>query len=139
MGVYVIWKFSKQKQLAKKFLIDQQLAYRDHFVQSKFYNFPGWLNGVPGGFKTIRKLTAADQHKPKGKYSILATIAERYTTNAGHPGFSNAAIGEIFDTFLIPQHGGGGGAGARRAPPTPRRDDKQFKTILKKWKDRKLV
>jgi len=139
MGVYVIWKFSKQKQLAKKFLIDQQLAYRDHFVQSKFYNFPGWLNGVPGGFKTIRKLTAADQHKPKGKYSILSTIAERYTTNAGHPGFSNAAIGEIFDTFLIPQMAAEVAQGKLSAADAAKQADKQFKTILKKWKDRKLV
>jgi hypothetical protein len=66
MGVYVIWKFAKNKAAAKKFLVDQQLAYRSHFVRSKFYNF---LRGRihQGGFKTIRQLTAQDTHKPRGK------------------------------------------------------------------------
>ena len=42
MGVYVIWKFAKNKEAAKKYLVDQQLAYREHFVRSQFYNFPPW-------------------------------------------------------------------------------------------------
>jgi multiple sugar transport system substrate-binding protein len=81
MGVYVIWKFAKNKAAAKKYLIDQQLAYRDHFVRSGFYNFPPWTGSIKGGFKTIRRLTAQDTHKPRGKYTILTTIAEKYTTN----------------------------------------------------------
>ena len=69
MGVYVIWKFAKNKQ-AKKFLVDQQLGYREHFLQSKFYNFPPWTGAIKGGFKEIRKLAARDTHKPRGKYTI---------------------------------------------------------------------
>jgi multiple sugar transport system substrate-binding protein len=103
MGVFVIWKFAKNKEAAQKFLVDQQLGYRQHFVRSSFYNFPAWTNAIKGGFKTIRRMTAQDTHKPRGKYSILTTIAEKYTTNVGHPGFSNAAIDEIFNTWLVPQ------------------------------------
>jgi multiple sugar transport system substrate-binding protein len=103
MGVYVIWKFAKNKAAAKKFLVDQQLAYRSHFVQSKYYNFPPWTGSIKGGFKTIRQLTAQDTHKPRGKYTVLATIAEKYTTNPGHPGYTTPVMDEIFNTFLIPQ------------------------------------
>ena len=103
MGVYVIWKFSKNKEAARKFLIDQQLNYRQHFVQSKYYNFPPWTGAIKGGFKEIRKITAQDTHKPRGKYTILTTIAEKYTTNPGHPGNTTAVMDEIFNTFLIPQ------------------------------------
>jgi multiple sugar transport system substrate-binding protein len=99
MGVYVIWKFAKNKAGAKRFLADQQINYRQHFIQSKFYNFPSF----PGAAKDYRKLVAQDTHKPKGKYSVLGTISARYTTNVGHPGFSNAAMDEIFNKFLIPQ------------------------------------
>ena len=56
-----------------------------------------------GGFKEIRRLTAQDAHKPKGKYTILTTIAEKYTTNPGHPGNTTPVIDEIFNTYLIPQ------------------------------------
>ena len=103
MGVYVIWKFAKNKEAARKYLVDQQLNYRQHFVRSEYYNFPPWTGAIKGGFKTIRKMTAQDTHKPKGKYTILTTIAEKYTTNPGHPGHSNAVIDEIFNTFMIPQ------------------------------------
>ncbi len=103
MGVYVIWKFAKNKEAAKKFLVDQQLGYREHFLRSQFYNFPAWTGAIKGGFKEIRKLSAQDTHKPKGKYTILTTIAEKYTTNPGHPGNTTPVMDEIYNTFLIPQ------------------------------------
>ena len=103
MGVYVIWKFAKNKEAAQKYLVDQQLSYREHFVRSKFYNFPPWTDAIQGGFKAIRALTAQDAHKPKGKYTVLTTIAEKYTTNPGHPGNSTPVMDEIYNTFLIPQ------------------------------------
>ena len=103
MGVYVIWKFSKNKAAAKRFLVDQMLNYRDHFVRSKFYNFPPWTNSIRGGFKTIRQIAAQDTHKPRGKYTVLTTIAEKYTTNPGFPGYTTPVMDEIFNTFLIPQ------------------------------------
>ena len=139
MGVYVIWKFSKNKALAKKYLVDQQVAYQQHFVQSKFYNFPGWTGAVKGGFKGMKRMAAADAHKPRGKYTILTTIAERYTTNAGHPGFSNAAVGEIFDTFLIPQMAAQVAQGKLSADAAARAADREFKKIFRKWKDAKLL
>ena len=97
-GVYVIWKFAKNKEAAKQYLIDQQVAYRQHFVRSGYYNFPPWTGSIKGGFKTIRKLTAQDPHKPKGKYTILTTIAEKYTTNPGHPGNTTPVMDEIYKT-----------------------------------------
>src|SRR5919204_1135734 len=103
MPIYFIWKFAKNKAAAQKYLVDQQLAYAQHFQQSKFYNFPAWTNAIKGGFATIHKLAAADKHKPLGKYTVLTTIAEKYTTNVGHPGFANAAVGDIVNQFLIPQ------------------------------------
>jgi multiple sugar transport system substrate-binding protein len=103
MGVFFVWRFAQNKEAAKKYIIDQQLAYHDHFVQSKFYNFPAWTNAVKGGFRTIHRLAAADKHKPLGKYTILTTLAQKYTTNVGYPGFANAAVGDIFNQFLVPE------------------------------------
>jgi multiple sugar transport system substrate-binding protein len=71
-------------------------------MQSKYYNFPPWTGAIKGGFKEIRALTAQDTHKPKGKYTILTTIAEKYTTNPGHPGNTTPVMDEIFNTYLIP-------------------------------------
>src|SRR5207247_11311932 len=86
---------------AKQVLPDLEINYRPAFVASNFYDVPSFPGAVP--FKQIRKLVAQDKHKPLGKYGVLTTIAQKYTTNPGYPGYTNAAFGEMFSKFLIPQ------------------------------------
>ena len=139
MGVFVIWKFAKNKEAAKKDLIDQQLGYREHFIRSQYYNFPAWTGAIKGGFKEIRKLSAQDTHKPRGKYTILTTIAEKYTTNPGHPGNTTPVIDEIFNTFLIPQMF----AEVAQGKSTPSEAVSDFarkaQGIYRKWRNQGLV
>jgi len=139
MGVFVIWKFAKNKEAAKKYLVDQQLGYREHFIRSQYYNFPAWTGAIKGGFKSIRQMTAQDTHKPKGKYTILTTIAEKYTTNPGHPGNTTPVIDEIFNTYLIPQMF----AVVARGESTPAEAVSSFaqkaQGIYRKWKNQGLV
>jgi multiple sugar transport system substrate-binding protein len=139
MGVYVIWKFAKNKEAARKYLVDQQLDYRQHFVRSEYYNFPPWTGSIKGGFKTIRKMTAQDPHKPKGKYSVLTTIAEKYTTNPGHPGHTNAVIDEIFNTWMIPEMFARVAQGKSSPADAVRDFDARAKKIYRKWKNQGLV
>jgi multiple sugar transport system substrate-binding protein len=139
MGVYVIWKFAKNKEAAKRYLVDAQLAGMTHFVKSEYYNFPAWTGAIKGGFKTMRKLAAADPHKPLGKYSILTTIAEKYTTNVGYPGNSNAVIDEIFTTSLIPQMFAQVAQGKSSPADAVSALDTQAKRIYAKWKGQGLV
>ena len=139
MGVYFIWKFAKNKAAAKRFLVDQQLGYRDHFVQSKYYNFPSWTNSIKGGFRAIRRMSNQDKHKPLGQYNILTSIAEKNTTNVGYPGYANAAIGEIFNLGLVPQMFAQVAQGKMTPQEAARAADRQYKTIFKKWRDQGLV
>jgi multiple sugar transport system substrate-binding protein len=139
MGVFVIWKFAKNKEAARKYLIDQQLGYREHFIRSGFYNFPAWTGAIKGGFKEIRRLSAQDTHKPRGKYTVLTTIAEKYTTNPGHPGNTTPVIDEIFNTFLIPQMF----AEVAQGKSTPAEAVSDFarkaQGIYRKWRNQGLV
>ena len=139
MGVFAIWKFAKNKAAAKKYVVDQQLGYKEHFLQSKFYNFPAWTNAVKGGFPAIRKIAAADPHKPRGKYTVLTTIAQKYTTNLGYPGYSNAVIDEIFNRFLIPQMFAQVAQGKLTAADAVSSFNKQFRAIHRKWQNQGLV
>jgi multiple sugar transport system substrate-binding protein len=139
MGVYVIWKFAKNKEAAKKFLVDQQVAYQQHFENSKFYNFPAWTNAVKGGFKGIRAAAAKDKHRPLGKYTVLTTIAEKYTTNVGHPGFANAAIDEIFNKSLVPQMFAQVAQGKMKAEDAAKAADRSFKDIFRRWRNNGLL
>jgi multiple sugar transport system substrate-binding protein len=139
MGVYVIWRFSKNKEAARKYLVDQQLNYRPHFLRSEFYNFPPWTGAIKGGFETIRKMASQDTHKPKGKYTILTTIAEKYTTNPGHPGHTNAVIDEIFTTFMIPQMFAQVAQGKTSPADAVKAFDAKARQIYRKWKAQGLV
>jgi multiple sugar transport system substrate-binding protein len=139
MGIYVIWKFAQNKANAKRFLVDQQLAYRQHFVNSEFYNFPAWTGAVKGGFATMRKMAAADTHKPRGKYTILTTIAEKYTANVGFPGFSNAGIDEVFNKYLIPQMFAQVAQGKSTPEAAARSFAGQVRGIFAKWRGQGLL
>jgi multiple sugar transport system substrate-binding protein len=139
MGVYVIWKFAKNKEAAKKYLVDQQLGYREHFMRSLFYNFPSWTGAIKGGFKTIRKLCAQDAHKPKGKYTVLATIAEKYTTNPGHPGNTTPVMDEVFQTYLLPQMFAEVAQGKSTPEEAVTAFARKANGIYRKWKNQGLV
>src|SRR6266568_5912333 len=101
MGCYTIWKFAQNPAAAKKFLADLEINYKQATLASKLYNFPSWPGAFP--FKQIRRFAGQDTHKPRGKYQILTTIAQKYTVNPGYPGYTNAAFGEVFNKFLIPK------------------------------------
>ena len=129
MGVYTIWKFAQEKALAKKYIRDQQLAYIGHFLNSKFYNFPAWPKAVPN----IKKKLARD---PSGKYTVLDRISRTATTNVGFPGYSNAAIDEVFNLFLIPQMFAQVAQGNKSAAESVRDTTSEVRRIFKKWRGR---
>jgi multiple sugar transport system substrate-binding protein len=130
MGVYTIWKFAQQKRLAKKFVLDMMLpTYNGHFLNSKFYNFPSF----PGAVKNIRRKLAAD---PSGKYVVLDRISRTATANVGYPGFSNAAIDEIFNAGLIPQMFAEVAQGKKSAADSVRDTHREAQRIFRKWRNR---
>ncbi len=137
MGCWSIWKFAQNKTNAQKFLIDLLKAGKDATNQSLLYNFPTFANTYP--FGQIRKAAAADTHKPRGKYTILTTIAEKYTHNIGYPGTMNPAMDEVFSTFLIPQMFAQVSQGKMSAADSVSSIKSQVNAIYKKWEGRGAV
>jgi multiple sugar transport system substrate-binding protein len=132
MGAWWIWKFAKNKAAAKKFLADLEINYRDAFMASKFYNFPSFPGAFP--FSRIRKAVAQDKHRPLGKYGILTTIAQKYTTNPGHPGYTNAAFDEMFIKGVIPKMFAQVSQKKMTAQEAVNAADRELKTIYRKWR-----
>src|SRR5262245_37896740 len=112
-------------------------ADRDATTQSQLYNFPTFANAMP--FPEINKLAAADTHKPRGKYTILTTIARKYTNNIGYPGTTNAAIDEIFAKYLIPQMFAQVSQGKLSAEDSVRHTNTVIKNIYAKWRKREMM
>jgi multiple sugar transport system substrate-binding protein len=134
MGCYSIWKFAKNKENAEQFLADLCINYKQATLASQLYNFPSFPGAFP--FKAIRQAAAADSHKPKGKYTILTAIAEKYTHNIGYPGTTNAAIDEIFSKYLIPQMFAQVSQGKLSAKDSVRDTMSVVKNIYAKWRKR---
>jgi multiple sugar transport system substrate-binding protein len=133
MGAYVIWKFARNKAMAKKFLVDLETKYIGAFENSKFYNFPSWPASVPNIARRVARDPVA---KPAGKYSVLAEIADKYSLNPGWPGNTNAAIDEIFYKWMIPQMFAEVAQGKRTAEDAAKIYDRSFKRIFQKWRNR---
>ena len=134
MGCYVVWKFAKNKPAAEKFLADLCINYKAATNASKLYNFPSFPGAYP--FEQIYKTAKADAHKPRGKYTILTTIAKKYTHNVGYPGYSNAAINELFVTYVIPQMFAEVAQGKSSAEDAVNAANRKITGIFRKWKRR---
>ena len=87
----------------------------------------------------MRRRAARDTHRPRGKYTILTTIAQRYTTNVGHPGFSNAAVDETFGQFLIPKMFADVALDKASPADAARTYQGQVATIFAKWRKLKKI
>jgi len=132
MGCYNIWKFAQNKDAASQFVVDLCVNYKDATNASKLYNFPSFPGAYP--FKQIRKTAAADTHKPRGKYTVLTTIAEKFTHNIGFPGTYNAAMDEVFTKYLIPAMFAQVSQGKLSAADSVKATNSQVKDIYRKWK-----
>ena len=132
MGCYNIWKFAQNQDNASQFLVDLCVNYKQATDASQLYNFPSFPGAYP--FKQIRKTAAADPHKPHGKYTVLTTIAEKFTHNIGFPGTYNAAMDEVFTKYLIPQMFAQVSQGKLSAADSVSQTNAQVKQIYAKWK-----
>ena len=98
MNCYVIWKFAKNIDGAKQFLVDMIDAFASVFKESEFYNFPCYPSTVPDLKTQLESDAKAD---PTGKYAVLSGVLD-WATNVGYPGYATAGIDEVFNTFVIP-------------------------------------
>jgi multiple sugar transport system substrate-binding protein len=135
MNVYVIWKFAENKEGAKKFLVDYVGNFHRAFEASEFYNFPCWPKQVPD----LAKMLANDKKgKPAGKYEVLADALD-WATNVGYPGYANAAIDEVFSTWVINTMFAQASTGAASPEDAIKEAEAKCKQIWSKWKERKLL
>ena len=134
MDCYVIWKFAQNIDGAKKFLVDYIDNFEQGFKNSEYYNFPCFTSTVPD----LKKLLADDPHKPLGKYTVLAD-ALSWATNVGYPGYANAAIDEIFNTWVLNTMFAIAATGNMPIETAIKEADKKCKAIFVKWHDKGLV
>jgi len=135
MFVYVIWKFAENIEGAKQFLLDYIGHFRKVFLASEFYNFPCFPDTVPDLKKVIANDPTADT---PDEYKVLEDVLE-WTTNVGYPGYANAAIDEIFGTYVITTMFQKAATGEATPEDAIKEAEAKCKHIFATWKERGLV
>jgi multiple sugar transport system substrate-binding protein len=135
MQCYVTWKFSENIEGAKKFLVDYTTNFDQAFRAGEFHDFPCFEKTVPD----LQKLIAKDSKgQPPDKYRVLDDVLT-WATNVGYPGYANAAIDEIFGTWVLNVMFAKAASGSASPEEALREADTACKRIFGKWKEKGLV
>jgi multiple sugar transport system substrate-binding protein len=135
VNVFVIWRFARNQEMAKQFLVDLTLNAREAFLRSRFYNLPAFPKTIPDLAELV---THDDEAQPPTKYSLLAD-AEAWSTNIGHPGHANAATDEVFFQFIVPKMFAAAARGDMSAEAAVKAAAAQAAPIFDKWREQGKV
>jgi multiple sugar transport system substrate-binding protein len=135
MDCYLVWKFAENIEGAKKFLVDYMDSFRQGFLASEFYNFPCFPATVPD----IKDLIAKDAKAvPADKYAVMSDALD-WSTNVGYPGYSNAAVNETFNAWVLNTMFARVATGTETAESALKQAETAMQAIWAKWKEKRLI
>ncbi len=134
--ISMIPNHSQNADTAKEFLLHLVANYAAACEQSELYNFPSFPSTVPD----IASWLADDPFgsEPADKLSELET-ANDWTTNLGHPGPANAAMGEIFALPILPNMMARAAQGQQSAADSVAQAEQEINEIFAKWRAEGLM
>lgn len=135
---WAVPKYAKNPDAAKEFLLHYTNNFDQASYNSHLYDFPAFKDRVP----QLDQWLADDPFgaHPADKLSLLKfDDAVTWTTNIGHPGPANTAIGEVFNTFVLPNMMAKAARGQATPAAAVAAADKQVRAIFDKWRRQGLV
>jgi multiple sugar transport system substrate-binding protein len=75
---------------------------------------------------------------PRDKYAVLADVLD-WATNVGYPGYSNAAIDETWNTWVLNTMFAKVASGAESPENALTQAETAMKAIWAKWKERGMI
>ena len=126
---YSIWKFADNLEGAKQFLVDYVGRSRDAFLASGFQNMPCYPATIPD----LDPLTGGDG--VAARYGLMKDVPS-WTTNVGHPGYTNPAVSEVYARGIVSRMFADVVTG--RMTPEHALDgaDREASAIFDKWRER---
>jgi multiple sugar transport system substrate-binding protein len=110
-------------------------GFRQGFLASEFYNFPSFPATVPD----IKDLIAKDTKAvPADKYAVMSDALD-WSTNVGYPGYSNAAIDETFNTWVLNKMFARAATGFETPENALKQAETAMKAIWAKWKNKGMI
>lgn len=131
-------KFSTNLDAAQEFLLHYTENLATVAYQSKLYDFPGYLDQVPDLDKWLDEDPFPIEGDDPTKLQPLKTALD-WSTNLGHPGPANPAIGEINGTYLLPNMLARVARGEQTPDQSVEETDQECRKIFEKWRNEGLV
>jgi multiple sugar transport system substrate-binding protein len=133
---WIVPKFSKSADNAQEFLLHYTANFPSATYYSELYDFPGYDNLVPqlDGWLSNDPFGS----RPADKLTVLKDSIS-WTTNLGHPGSANTAVGEVNATYIIPDMYAQAARGEKSAQQAVADADKQVKAVFDKWRTKGLI
>lgn len=136
---YIVPSHAANPDAAKEFILHLVANYNQAVFNSELYTFPAFASTAPqlteeGGWLDVDPFGS----RPIDKLKLLKDSAS-WSTVIGHPGPANAAIGEVFGTFIIPNMY----AKAARGEMTPEAAVAEAESLMipifDKWRQQGLI
>lgn len=134
--IYVVPTHSKNPDAAKEFILNLVANYSAATYNTELYTFPAFRDTVPDLDAWLTRDPFGS--RPDDKLALL-TEAESWSTTVGHPGPANAAIGEVFSTFVLPKMMARAARGEASPQDAVAGAEAEVKAIFARWRDRGLV
>lgn len=133
---WIVPKFARNADAAKEFLLHYTANFAAATYNSELYDFPAFQSRVP----KLSEWLSSDPFgaQPKNKLALLKNAVD-WSTNIGHPGPSNPAVGEVFGTFIIPNMYAKSARGEMSPQQAVADAEQQVKAIFAKWRVKGLV
>ena len=128
INTYTIWRFAKNIDGAKKFLVDYIGRFPEGFVASGFQNMPSY----PGAAPNFTELVGAPPHSAS-RYSLLADVPATMT-NLGSPGYANAATDEVLNNAVLTIMFARAATGAATPDEALAEADRAIRPIFERWR-----
>jgi ABC-type glycerol-3-phosphate transport system substrate-binding protein len=135
---WIVPNHAANADAAKEFLLHYTANYDHACYNSKLYDFPAFIDRVPN----VDAWVADDPFgsTPTDKLAFLTfDDAVSWTTNIGHPGPTNPAIGEVFGTNIIPNMLAMVAREEMNPEESVAQAEGQIRAIFDRWRDQGLV
>ncbi|MGH2532511.1 MAG: ABC transporter substrate-binding protein [Thermomicrobiales bacterium] len=137
--VYMIPNYAEYPDTAKEFLLHLAANYEQATLQSELYNLPAWPDLAPelvaeGGWLDADPYNS----EPADKLAVLKDAAD-WSVNLGYPGPSNAAIGEVFTTYVLPNMFAAAARGELTPAEAVAEAEDRITPIFERWRGEGLI
>lgn len=123
---------------AQEFLLHYTANYDHATYNSKLYDYPAFVDRVPNLDAWVADDPFGSQPSDKLAFMTIDDAVD-WTTNIGHPGPTNPAIGEVFGTNIIPNMLAKAARGELDPEQAVADAERQVRTVFERWRGQGLV